>query len=47
MILPDGAMELIVNLGDPHKLCSRDKYRKAYDFSTELDLRGADHADRD
>ena len=24
MILPDGAMELIVNLGDPQKLCARD-----------------------
>ena len=23
MILPDGAMELIVNLGDPQKLCAR------------------------
>ena len=22
MILPDGAMELIVNLGDPQKLCA-------------------------
>src|SRR6476660_1773204 len=24
MILPDGAMELIVNLGDPQRLCSPD-----------------------
>jgi hypothetical protein len=24
IILPDGAMELIVNLGDPQKLCARD-----------------------
>jgi len=24
MILPDGAMELIVNLGDPQQLCARD-----------------------
>jgi hypothetical protein len=23
IILPDGAMELIVNLGDPQKLCAR------------------------
>ncbi len=25
MILPDGAMELIINLGDPQKLCARDE----------------------
>jgi Domain of unknown function (DUF6597) len=24
MILPDGAMELMINLGDPQKLCARD-----------------------
>jgi len=28
MILPDGAMELIVNLGDPQKLCARDNPAK-------------------
>ena len=28
MILPDGAMELIVNLGDPRKLCARDNPAK-------------------
>ena len=28
MILPDGAMELIVNLGDPQKLCARDSPAK-------------------
>jgi AraC-like DNA-binding protein len=28
MILPDGAMELIINLGDPQKLCQRDDLAK-------------------
>jgi len=28
MILPDGAMELIVNLGDPQKLCARNDLTK-------------------
>jgi AraC-like DNA-binding protein len=28
MILPDGAMELIVNLGDPQKLCARNNLTK-------------------
>ena len=28
MILPDGAMELIVNLGDPQKLCAQDSPAK-------------------
>ena len=28
MILPDGAMELIINLGDPQKLCARDNPAK-------------------
>ena len=28
MILPDGAMELIVNLGDPQKLCAQDNRAK-------------------
>jgi len=28
MILPDGAMELIVNLGDPQELCARDNPAK-------------------
>jgi hypothetical protein len=28
IILPDGAMELIVNLGDPQKLCARDNPEK-------------------
>ena len=28
MILPDGAMELIINLGDPQKLCARDSPAK-------------------
>ena len=28
MILPDGAMELIVNLGDPQKLCAQDSPEK-------------------
>lgn len=27
IILPDGVMELIVNLGDPQKLCARDQQR--------------------
>jgi hypothetical protein len=28
MILPDGAMELMINLGDPQKLCARDNPAK-------------------
>jgi AraC-like DNA-binding protein len=28
MILPDGAMELIINLGDPQKLCKSDNYAR-------------------
>jgi AraC-like DNA-binding protein len=28
MILPDGAMELIVNLGDPQKLCAQDNIER-------------------
>ena len=34
MILPDGAMELIVNLGDPQKLCAQDVRRSIPSFGT-------------
>jgi AraC-like DNA-binding protein len=32
MILPDGAMELIINLGDPQKLCHSDDYSRSTSF---------------
>jgi AraC-like DNA-binding protein len=32
MILPDGAMELIINLGDPQKLCALDELAKHTTF---------------
>ncbi|MEY2557677.1 MAG: hypothetical protein QOE34_1102 [Verrucomicrobiota bacterium] len=32
MILPDGAVELIVNLGDPQKLCHPDDYSRSTSF---------------
>jgi AraC-like DNA-binding protein len=32
MILPDGAIELIINLGDPQKLCRRDNHAQATVF---------------
>jgi len=32
MILPDGAVELIFNLGDPQKLCGRDNLTKHSTF---------------
>jgi len=47
MILPDGAVELMFNLGDPQKPLRAGPSGKAYDFSTELDFRRADHTDRD
>lgn len=32
MILPDGAVELIINLGDPQKLCHPDDYLRSTSF---------------
>ena len=32
MILPDGAVELIINLGDPQKLCHPDDYSRFTSF---------------
>lgn len=32
MILPDGAVELIINLGDPQKLCDSADYRRTQTF---------------
>jgi len=32
MILPDGAVELIINLGDPQKLCHPDDYSRSTSF---------------
>lgn len=32
MILPDGAVELIINLGDPQKLCHSDDYSRSTSF---------------
>ena len=46
MILPDGAMELMINLGDPQKLCAR-IIRRSILFFDKLDFGRADHTDRD